>query len=67
MNHPINHHRWADIETQGRNQIAILRTIVLVISLVLILLLILSGSDIINATIAQSNQKIAQDAHALKL
>ena len=40
---------------------------VLVISLVLILLLILSGRDIINATIAQSNQKIAQDAHALKL
>ena len=67
MNHPINHHRWADIETQGRNQIAILRTIVLVISLVLILLLILSGNDIISATIAQRSQKIAHEAHALKL
>ena len=67
MNHPINHHRWADIETHGKNQITIFRTIVLVISLVLILLLILSGNDIISATIAQRSQKIAHEAHALKL
>lgn len=67
INHHTNHQRCADIDTHGRNPIAILRIMVLVISLVLILLLILSGRDIINATIAQSNQKIAQDAHALKL
>jgi hypothetical protein len=66
-NHPINHHKCADIEIQGKNQIIILRRIADVTLFIFILLLILSGRDKKSATIDQRSQKIAHEAHALKL
>jgi hypothetical protein len=66
-NHPINHHKCADIEIQGKNQIIILRRIADVTLFIFILLLILSGRDRKSAKIDQRSQKIAHEAHALKL
>ena len=67
INQLINHQRCADKEIQGKNEIARLTAIDEIIFLVFILSLIDFGRDIISARIAQSNQKIAQEAHALKL